>query len=327
MHQWLTQHVKDWRNVKWTATKCEFLGLGGNFSKVWLIKMCLFAKNRDFHLYLKTQSVYLYLHDDINDIFGWNMNWRHKSGQNLGHLNNFDFFCFLNEMVSIWLNQCAPSDSVYVEFLNNCWFSGSKLFFVDLSQVFSQDFASCGLWNLFYKLDASFQLLVIRHLWFHKLFDLIFVQIWRFPDNIGSRYFSKSFVKNSDNGNVLNFRMKSDSLKKVTTLLTSAFFLFLNVSKFFKLLWASILTGSFYKLHSMMSMEPNSKKTLKDRASVSGSKSKGVLWTLSIFLYNYWKKCQYLVSFFYSYLKSRRPKGTKTSLVSQGGTWSTRIKF
>ena len=36
------------------------------------------------------------------------MNRRHENYQNLANMNNFDFFCFLNEMVPIWISvQCT----------------------------------------------------------------------------------------------------------------------------------------------------------------------------------------------------------------------------
>ena len=57
-------HIGDLGNVEWTVTKYDFLGLGGSLSKVLLIKMCIFAKNCNFHLYFKTHcavSICLFL--------------------------------------------------------------------------------------------------------------------------------------------------------------------------------------------------------------------------------------------------------------------------
>ena len=102
MNHRLPYYIGDWENVKWTATKSDFLGPGGNFSKVLLIRMHIFAKIAILLVFQDSQRLFVYCYWSINDIYGWNINRRPENCQNLANLNNFDFFCFLNEPVSIW---------------------------------------------------------------------------------------------------------------------------------------------------------------------------------------------------------------------------------
>ena len=94
MHQSLAYYIGYWGNVKWTAAKCDFLGLGGNLCQVLLIKFGILQKLWFSLVFEDSKRVSIYFYGSENVAFGWTMNGRHESCQTYANLSNFYFFVF-----------------------------------------------------------------------------------------------------------------------------------------------------------------------------------------------------------------------------------------